>query len=177
MAPTEHCAMTRAAAVDATLGDRPMGDTRLPYDEIFTSWFGRWLRDAPDDPDAPDTPDARPDGTAYNVADTCLRLRYRDSLSRPEPLVPGQVYRIELRGITTASYFPPGHRIRIEIAGSSFPYRDRNWNTGGQNELGNDGPIAHIALHHGPDHSSLIPFREYTGPTGEIKLKGGKARN
>jgi putative CocE/NonD family hydrolase len=303
MAPTEHCAMMRAAGADAMLGDRPMGDTRFPYDEIFTSWFRRWLSDTPDSTDAPDAPDAwkpmptvqvflmgagtwltgeewplpdtrertlflasggsantlwgdgtllpeagavaadrfiadphnpvpslggfgepspcvdqrpaecradvlvystpplaeavsivgdltaelhvsadvpdtdvfvklvdvYPDGTAYNVVDTCLRLRYRDSLDQPEPLVPGQIYRVELRGMTTANHFPPGHRIRIEIAGSSFPYRDRNWNTGGQNELATDGPIAHITLHHGPDHPSLIRFREYTGPITEVK--------
>ena len=31
------------------------------------------------------------------------------------------VYRVGVRGITTANYFAPGHQVRIEIAGSSFP--------------------------------------------------------
>jgi uncharacterized protein len=48
MAPTGHCRMTRTSK-DAKLGDRPVGDTSFPYDEIFTSWFDRWLRDKPDD--------------------------------------------------------------------------------------------------------------------------------
>lgn len=120
--------------------------------------------------DVPDTDvvvklvDVYPDGTAYNIADSCLRLRYRDGIDKPASLVPGQIYRVEVRGITTANHFPPGHRIRIEIAGSGFPHRDRNWNTGGRNELATDGPVAHIALHHGSGHPSRIRFREYLGP-------------
>jgi hypothetical protein len=119
--------------------------------------------------DAPDTDvfvklvDVYPDGTAYNLAQSCLRLRYRDGIEKPASLVPGEIYRIEIRGITTANYFPAGHKIRIEIAGSSFPLADRNWNTGGQNEPMIDGPIARITLHHGQAHPSRLRITEYTG--------------
>ncbi len=289
MAPTGHCRMTRTAT-DATLGDRPMGDTTFRYDEIFARWFDRWLLDRPGDwtpmprvqvflmganrwltgdrwplpdtaerslylgsangaaslwgdgallpgPAAPgtdvfladpgnpvpsiggdlgisapvcadqrpvecradvlvystpvleeavcwagdvraelyvsaDVPDADvfvklvdvyPDGTAYNLVQTMLRLRYRDALDAPAPLVPGEVCRVELRGITTANYFPPGHRIRIEIAGSSFPLADRNWHTGGRNDRAFHGPVAHLTVHHGGDHPSRIVARAYLG--------------
>src|SRR5262249_19056163 len=47
MAPTGHCRMTRTAK-DAKLGDRPVGDTTFDYDEVFTAWFDRWLRDEPE---------------------------------------------------------------------------------------------------------------------------------
>jgi uncharacterized protein len=107
--------------------------------------------------------DVYPDGTAYNLAETALRLRYRDGVGNPESLVPGEVYRLELRGITTANYFPPGHRIRVEIAGSSFPNADRNWHAGGRNDLATDGPVAHLTLHHGGDHPSRILLHEYLG--------------
>lgn len=119
--------------------------------------------------DAPDTDvfvklvDVYPDGTAYNLAQSCLRLRYRDGIDAPASLVPGEIYRIEIGGITTANYFPAGHKIRVEIAGSSFPLADRNWHTGGQNELLTDGPIAHITIHHGPTHPSRVRITEYTG--------------
>jgi hypothetical protein len=289
MAPTGHCQMTRTAK-DAKLGDRPVGDTTFAYDEIFTAWFDRWLRDEPEawkpmpkvqvflmgagtwltgeawplpdtrerslylgsgqgavtlwgdgallagpaaagsdkvraDPRNPvpsiggdlgtggpvcadqrpvecradvlvystpaleqpvsvvgdvraelyvsaDVPDADifvklvdvyPDGTAYNLAETALRLRYRDGLANPASLVSGQVYRVTLRGITTANYFAPGHQVRIEVAGSSFPNADRNWHTGGRNDLATDGPVAHLTLHHGGDYPSRIVFREYLG--------------
>jgi uncharacterized protein len=107
--------------------------------------------------------DVYPDGTAYNLADTCLRLRYRDGLDKPAKLVPGEIYRVEVRGITTANYFPPGHQIRIEVAGSNFPLADRNWHTGERNDLATDGPVAHITVHHGVGHESALHFRAYTG--------------
>lgn len=289
MAPTGHCAML-ATGPDARLGDRPMGDTRFPYDEIITSWFDRFLRDEPaewrpmpkvqvflmgadtwltgeswplpetedqtlflasagsantlwgdgalvpapgpagqdefiadprnpvpsiggglgfDSPVCADQRDAEcradvlvystpaldqpvsiagdvsavlyvcadtadadvfvklvdvyPDGTAYNLAASCLRLRYRDGFGKPAKLVPGEVCRIEVRGITTANYFPAGHQIRVEIAGSNFPVADRNWHTGERNDLASDGPIAHVTLHHGAGHESALHLRAYTG--------------
>jgi hypothetical protein len=68
-----------------------------------------------------------------------------------------------VRGITTANYFAPGHQIRIEVAGPSFPNADRNWHTGGRNDLASDGPVAQPTLHHGGEHPSRIAFREYAG--------------
>jgi predicted acyl esterase len=289
MAPTEHCKML-ATSPDARLGQRPMGDTRFPYDEIITSWFDRFLCDDSDawqpmpkvqvflmgactwlagpswplpeteprtlyltsgesantlwgdgalaptaqaagtdafiaDPHNPvqslggdlathspvcadqreaecradvlvySTPvlaepvaivgdisaelyvsadvedadvciklvDVYPDGTAYNLADSCLRLRYRDGFDRPARLMPGEIYRVRISGMTTANYFPAGHRIRIEIAGSNFPLADRNWHVGERNDLATDGPVAHLTLHHGQGHESALHFRAYTG--------------
>src|SRR5581483_1137282 len=47
MAATEHCRMM-VTSPDAKLGDRPVGDTRFPYDEIVPNWFHRWLLEKPD---------------------------------------------------------------------------------------------------------------------------------
>jgi len=289
MAPTEHCRML-VTSPDARLGNRPMGDTRFPYDEIVISWFDRFLCDDSDawqpmpkvqvflmgactwlageswplpgtepralyltsgqsartlwgdgaltpapqppgtdefiaDPHNPvqslggdlaanspvcvdqrqvecradvlvySTPvlaepvaivgdvtaelfvsadvedadvfvklvDVYPDGTAYNLADSCLRLRYRDGFDQPAGLTRGEICHIRIGGMTTANYFPAGHRIRIEIAGSNFPLADRNWHTGERNDLATDGPAAHITVHHGQGHESALHFRAYTG--------------
>jgi putative CocE/NonD family hydrolase len=51
--------------------------------------------------------DVYPDGTAYNLASSGLRLRYRDGFERPARLVPGQICRVRIEGITTASYSRP----------------------------------------------------------------------
>ena len=107
--------------------------------------------------------DVYPDGTAYNLAETALRLRYRDGLGNPARVEPGQVYQVTLRGITTANYFAPGHQVRIEVAGSSFPNADRNWHASGRNDQASDGPVARLTLHHGGDRPSRIIFREYLG--------------
>jgi putative CocE/NonD family hydrolase len=295
MAPTPHCRML-VTSPDAKLGQRPVGDTRFPYDEIIISWFDRFLLDDDDveagadawqpmpkvqvflmgagtwlsgeswplpeseprtlfltseqgantlwgdgglvpvareaaddefiaDPRNPvqsiggdlathdpvcadqrvvecradvlvySTPaleepvaiagdvsadlyvsadvedadvciklvDVYPDGTAYNVAVSFLRLRYRDGFDQPARLVPGKMYRISIGGITTANYFPAGHRIRLEVAGSNFPLADRNWHAGDRNDLATDGPVAHMTLYHGEGHASALHFRAYTG--------------
>jgi hypothetical protein len=111
--------------------------------------------------------DVYPDGTAYNIQTGMLRLRYRNGFDKPQLLTPGQVYRVEVVGMATANYFAPRHRLRIEIAGSDFPNSDRNWNTGGDNELGTSGAVASITIHHGGERASHIEFTQYTGPIPE----------
>ncbi len=119
--------------------------------------------------DVPDTDihlklvDVYPDGCAYNLADTSARLRYRDGYGEPAPAEPGAVYRVRLRGITTANWFGPGHRLRIEVAGSNFPSYDRNWNQFADNELQTSGPVANVTLYHDEERPSRIEFREYFG--------------
>jgi hypothetical protein len=120
--------------------------------------------------------DVYPDGTAYNLADSCLRLRYRNGLDQPAELVPGEIVRVDITGITTANYFAPGHQLRIEVAGSNFPLADRNWHAGERNDLAADGPVAHLTLHHGAGHQSALQFRAYTGevPVNTPMLKAPK---
>ena len=291
MAASSHCAMIRAASPQAMLGDRPVGNTTFPYDDIIWAWFRRFLNGEADawtpmpkvqvflmganqwltgerwplpetrttslylhsgghahtlwgdgvlegaaptmqraadvviaDPESPvqslggglgmdpvvqdqrtvearqdvlvystpplsegvavvgdvdvvlsvslDVPDADifvklvdvyPDGTAYNVAWSGLRLRYRDSMQTPALLEAGRIYEVRITGMTTANYFAPGHQIRLEMAGSNFPLADRNWHTGGANEKDTHGPVAHITVRHDADHPSRVEFREYTG--------------
>ena len=75
--------------------------------------------------------DVFPDGAARNLTDGILRLRYRDSLEKPELAMPGEIYRIEVDAGVTGNVFLKGHRIRVEISSSNFPRFDRNPNTGG----------------------------------------------
>ena len=75
--------------------------------------------------------DVAPDGTAYIIGDTILRARYRNSMSVPELLEPGEVYELHIDLWATANVFRAGHRIRLDISSSNFPRFDRNTNTGG----------------------------------------------
>ncbi len=79
--------------------------------------------------------DVWPDGTALNVQEGALRMRYRDGYTTPRPLElePGKVYRISLDMRAIAHFFKPGHRIRLQISSSNFPRLERNLNTGGRN--------------------------------------------
>lgn len=66
--------------------------------------------------------DVHPDGRAYNVVDGVVRVREAQ---------PGQVHAARLGLAATAYTFLPGHRIRLDVASSSFPRYDRNPGTGG----------------------------------------------
>lgn len=85
--------------------------------------------------------DVAEDGTAALLCDGAMRARFRDPenegrydpsrLSKIEPEAPLE-YTIEFwRG--TANRFAAGHRIRIEISSSFFPYFLPNLNTGEDN--------------------------------------------
>ncbi|GAA3155538.1 hypothetical protein GCM10020255_036400 [Rhodococcus baikonurensis] len=65
--------------------------------------------------------DVFPDGKAINLCDGILRARYRNGLDRPEHLVPGAVYEVEIDMAATSNVFRAGHRIRVDISSSNFP--------------------------------------------------------
>ena len=75
--------------------------------------------------------DVLPDGRAQNLTDGILRLRYRQSLEKPELARPGEIYKFTIDAGVTGNVFQKGHRIRIEVSSSNFPRFDRNPNTGG----------------------------------------------
>jgi putative CocE/NonD family hydrolase len=113
---------------------------------------------------APDTDvmvkliDVDPQGHAYNLSDTALRLRYRNGGIPAPPLQPGKVYPVTLTGMVTASDFPPGHRLRIEVASTNFPNYERNLNSGGRNV---DETVPHTArtrILHDARNASFIEF-------------------
>ena len=106
--------------------------------------------------------DVHSDGRALYLADGIMRGRYRQSLSEPEDLEPGQVYEITIDLGPTSNVFLAGHRIRLEVSSSSFPRFERNTNTGG-NIFREDPEKAISATNsvlHGPQYPSrlLLPI-------------------
>jgi putative CocE/NonD family hydrolase len=103
-----------------------------------------------------------PDGYALNLSDSIIRVRYRDSFEKPEPMEPNKVYRVSFPLYPTSNLFKGGHRIRVDIASSNFPRFDVNPNTGGP--LGQPGAIvvAQNTVHHDLEHPShlLLPVVE-----------------
>jgi uncharacterized protein len=61
------------------------------------------------------------DETSALVSRGSLNLTHRDSHRRPEPLVPGEVYEVELELDACAYRFAPGQRVRLSLAGSDWP--------------------------------------------------------
>jgi hypothetical protein len=74
--------------------------------------------------------DVFPDGYARNLTDGILRLRYRNSLERPELAQAGEIYTVAVDAGVTSNVFMRGHRIRVEISSGNFPRFDRNPDTG-----------------------------------------------
>jgi uncharacterized protein len=103
--------------------------------------------------------DVRPDGKDYrlNAVGGIVRARYRDSQFKPELIKPGLVYKYSIELGATGNLFKAGHRIRVVISSSSFPYWDRNLNTG--KPVGQDTEIksaAQIIYHNGKYPSHII---------------------
>jgi putative CocE/NonD family hydrolase len=100
--------------------------------------------------------DVAPDGTAYIIADTIFRARYRNGFDKPEPMTTGQVYAIRPTPMATSIRFEKGHRLRVEVTSSNFPKFVRNLNTGGANESEHEPVVARNTIHHAGDDASYV---------------------
>ncbi len=65
--------------------------------------------------------DVFPDGTSALVTRGLLNLAHRGSREHPSPLEPGTPYRVAVELEVTSWAFEPGHRIRLDLAGSDWP--------------------------------------------------------
>ena len=111
---------------------------------------------------APDTDfvaklvDVRPDGYAHNIAEGVMRARFRESLSNPTPITPGQVYEFAIDLWSTSHVFKAGHRLRLEVTSSNFPRWDRNANTGSDLLTDRDLKNARQSVFHSEKHPSHL---------------------
>ena len=109
--------------------------------------------------------DVYPDGTSYNMAEGIVRARYRESLSKPTLLKPGQVYRFDIDLVGTSVAFLKGHRVRVQITSSHFPQFDRNPNTGAKFGTSAEVKAAEQSVYHDAERAShillpVIPSRQ-----------------
>jgi putative CocE/NonD family hydrolase len=61
------------------------------------------------------------DGCSALVARGSLNLTHRDSHADPAPLVPGEVYEVDVELDACAYRFDPGQRLRLSVAGADWP--------------------------------------------------------
>jgi uncharacterized protein len=55
-----------------------------------------------------------------------MRGKFRNSLERPEPFVPGKRTKVSFEMLDVLHTFRKGHRIIVQIQSSWFPLVDRN---------------------------------------------------
>jgi len=112
--------------------------------------------------DAPDTDftaklvDVYPDGYALILADGQIRMRYRESFSRPTPMKPGQPYCVQIPLGSTANLFARGHRIRLEVSSSNYPKFEPNPNTGEPVTAWTRRAKARNSVYHGGRRASFL---------------------
>ena len=66
--------------------------------------------------------DVHPDGASTRIAHGMLNLAHRDSFSDPAPLVPDKPYDITVTLDQTSYVLPAGHRLRLALSTSYFPF-------------------------------------------------------
>jgi uncharacterized protein len=65
--------------------------------------------------------DVAPDGTSTLVSRGFLNLTRRGGMATAEPLVPGEVYDIDMEIDAIAWQWAPGHVLRLALAGAAWP--------------------------------------------------------
>jgi predicted acyl esterase len=74
--------------------------------------------------------DVDANGRSMQMAVGIRRMRYRDSLSEPQLMTPGQIYKITVDLGELGLTFPAGHRVRLSISSSCYPRYEKNLNNG-----------------------------------------------
>jgi uncharacterized protein len=114
--------------------------------------------------------DVAPDGRSVGLTYGIVRATFRDSLEQPEPLVPGAVYTLRIELTDLAHAFLRGHRIRLTVTSSLFPFYHPNPNT--ERYLDEPEPAqATQTIHRGPDSPSRLILLRVPGPAmGSLAL-------
>lgn len=100
--------------------------------------------------------DVYPDERSMLITEGIRRMRFRNSLSMEELMIPGNVYEatIELKNI--AYTFLSGHKLRIIISSSDYPIFHANLNNGGAPYEPGDTVTALNKVYHSPGAISMV---------------------
>jgi putative CocE/NonD family hydrolase len=106
--------------------------------------------------------DVYPDGRAIGVIDGIVRAKFRDGQDAVRPIAPDEVVEYQIDLWATSWLFRAGHRIRLDIASSSYP----NWEPHNGSSAINasvapaDRRAATQRVHHDAEHPShvLLPI-------------------
>ena len=125
--------------------------------------------------------DARPDGTTRSVVDGILRAKFRNGLSAPEAVAPGDVVEYDIVVGSTSHVFKAGHRIRLQVCSSNYPRFDRNpqqYMAVAQSTEA-DFRVARQRVLHGGEHASRLVLPVVSGsitPCGQPSSRHYEAR-
>jgi len=102
--------------------------------------------------------DVYPDGRSIVITEGSIRGRFRDSLTEPKKMTPGEIMNLKIPLWGTSNVFKKGHKIRVHITSSNFPRYARNLNSGKPpgEETVDDITIATQNIYHDEKNMSWI---------------------
>ena len=103
--------------------------------------------------------DVAPDGSAYNLMHPgldVLRASSRNPARQPDLLVPNRIYRLRLDNLLTGNLFRQGHRLRIQISTTFYPWFSRNLHSGDSEVFSDNIQPARITVYHDRRRPSRI---------------------
>jgi uncharacterized protein len=115
--------------------------------------------DTPDTDLEADLYEIQPDGTSIALWSDIRRLRYRDSLSEPKFVKPGEIVRCEFNpGLFIARRLMKRSRLRLVVSSPNSIFWEKNYNSGGvvADETAKDAHTAHVKIYHDAVHASAI---------------------
>ena len=98
----------------------------------------------------------QPSGCSVLLSAGILRASFRESLSEPAPLVPGETYVLDVELSDVGHVARPGHRLRLTVTSGLFPYYHPNPNTGEPYGAETRRVVAIQTIRHGGDHPSAL---------------------
>ncbi len=100
--------------------------------------------------------DVAPDGRTLGLQEGAARLRYRSGFENPTAALPGERYEVDVPMRSFAYRVPAGHRLRLQVASSSFPRLERHLGGAGANLEASRLVVAENRVHHGPSALSYL---------------------
>ncbi|MFZ0216479.1 MAG: CocE/NonD family hydrolase [Candidatus Dormiibacterota bacterium] len=103
----------------------------LERELVISGWPHLHLRAATDGDDTDwhvKLTDVDEAGISRKVTQGCLRAACRSSLERPSPVTPGAALDYDIELWPTHHAFLPGHRLRVSVTSSDFPWFARHLN-------------------------------------------------
>jgi uncharacterized protein len=98
---------------DVAILGLPRVSLRVAADAQLANWFVRLS-------------DVAPDGRVTMVTGAGINGAQRDSMEKPQDLVPGEIYSLSMDLHLASWVFPKGHRIRVAVSNALWPM---NWPT------------------------------------------------
>jgi putative CocE/NonD family hydrolase len=112
---------TEPLASDLTVAGPIDVDFRVSTSGTDCDWIVKLIDVYPDSADR-----ARLGGYEMLIRGDVLRGKFRNSISRPEPFVPGRVTPIRFDMSDVFHTFKRGHRVMVQVQSTWFPMIDRN---------------------------------------------------